>query len=112
LPVAQLQIWDKDNNPVQPARSKDSDIGRLDANGCLCMLDRADDMVISAGFNIYPAELENVIAADRACRPKRQSRRKNWSSSVPFAKTPVGKIKRKQLREPFWVARERRVAGN
>ncbi|MPZ32640.1 MAG: hypothetical protein GEV13_16860 [Rhodospirillales bacterium] len=27
------------------------------------MLDRADDMVISGGFNIYPAELENVIAA-------------------------------------------------
>jgi acyl-CoA synthetase (AMP-forming)/AMP-acid ligase II len=30
----------------------------------------------------------------------------------PLPKTPVGKIKRKQLREPFWVGRERRVAGN
>jgi acyl-coenzyme A synthetase/AMP-(fatty) acid ligase len=27
-------------------------------------------------------------------------------------KTPVGKIKRKELREPFWVGREQRVAGN
>jgi acyl-CoA synthetase (AMP-forming)/AMP-acid ligase II len=39
------------------------DIGRLDADGYLYMLDRADDMVISGGFNIHPAELENVIAA-------------------------------------------------
>jgi len=30
----------------------------------------------------------------------------------PLPKTPVGKIKRKELREPFWVGHERRVAGN
>ena len=30
----------------------------------------------------------------------------------PLPKTPVGKIKRKELSEPFWVGRERRVAGN
>src|SRR3979490_367052 len=30
----------------------------------------------------------------------------------PLPKTPVGKIKRKELRAPFWVGRERRVAGN
>jgi len=29
----------------------------------------------------------------------------------PLAK-PIGKIKHKELREPFWVGRERRVAGN
>jgi len=28
----------------------------------LCRLDRADDRVISGGFDIYPAERENVIA--------------------------------------------------
>lgn len=27
------------------------------------MLDRADDLVISDGFNIHPAERENMIAA-------------------------------------------------
>lgn len=37
------------------------DIGRLDANGYLYVLDRKDDMIISGGFNIWPAELENVI---------------------------------------------------
>jgi long-chain acyl-CoA synthetase len=30
----------------------------------------------------------------------------------PLSKTPAGKIKRKELSEPFWVGRERRVAGN
>lgn len=38
------------------------DIGRLDANGYLYVLDRKDDMIISGGFNIWPAELENVLA--------------------------------------------------
>ncbi|KRF19425.1 AMP-dependent synthetase [Nocardioides sp. Soil797] len=38
------------------------DIGRLDANGFLYVLDRADDMIVSGGFNIWPAELETVLA--------------------------------------------------
>jgi len=37
------------------------DIGKLDANGYLYVLDRKDDMIISGGFNIWPAELENVL---------------------------------------------------
>jgi len=37
------------------------DIGRLDANGYLYVLDRKDDMIISGGFNIWPAELENAL---------------------------------------------------
>ncbi|MFC5140265.1 class I adenylate-forming enzyme family protein [Actinomycetospora rhizophila] len=38
------------------------DIGRLDANGYLYVLDRVDDMIVSGGFNIWPAELETIIA--------------------------------------------------
>jgi acyl-CoA synthetase (AMP-forming)/AMP-acid ligase II len=37
------------------------DIGRLDHYGYLYVLDRADDMIVSGGFNIWPAELETVI---------------------------------------------------
>jgi acyl-CoA synthetase (AMP-forming)/AMP-acid ligase II len=38
------------------------DIGRLDENGFLYVLDRVDDMIVSGGFNIWPAELETVLA--------------------------------------------------
>ena len=38
------------------------DIGKLDANGFLYVLDRSDDMIVSGGYNIWPAELETVIA--------------------------------------------------
>ena len=37
------------------------DIGSLDANGFLYLHDRKDELIISGGFNIWPAELENVI---------------------------------------------------
>jgi acyl-CoA synthetase (AMP-forming)/AMP-acid ligase II len=39
------------------------DIGRLDQNGFLYLVDRKDDMIISGGMNIWPAELELVISA-------------------------------------------------
>jgi acyl-CoA synthetase (AMP-forming)/AMP-acid ligase II len=183
LPFAQVQIWDEANKPMPPGAVgeivakadgqmkgfwnnpeatrerivdgwvKTGDIGRLDDNGYLYMLDRADDMVISGGFNIYPAELENVIAAHPAVlevavfgipdarwgetpcavvctKPgvlvsekelielcaERLGRYKRPGKVVvreePLPKTAVGKIKRKDLREPFWVGRDRRVAGN
>jgi long-chain acyl-CoA synthetase len=37
------------------------DMGRLDAEGYLYLTDRANDMVISGGVNIYPAEIESVL---------------------------------------------------
>ena len=33
-------------------------------------------------------------------------------TTEPLPKSPVGKIKRKDLREPFWAGRDRRVAGS
>jgi len=38
------------------------DIGTLTADGYLYILDRAKDMIISGGENIYPAEVEAVLA--------------------------------------------------
>lgn len=38
------------------------DIGKIDENGFLYVLDRVDDMIITGGFNVWPAELETVIA--------------------------------------------------
>jgi long-chain acyl-CoA synthetase len=39
------------------------DVGYLDADGRLYLCDRAADMVLSGGVNIYPAEIEAVLAS-------------------------------------------------
>jgi acyl-CoA synthetase (AMP-forming)/AMP-acid ligase II len=183
MPFADVEIWDENNRPVplgQPGqivaradgqmtgfwndpegtaqRMVDGwvltgDIGRIDRNGYLYLLDRADDMIISGGYNIWPMELENAIAdhpavmevavfgipdarwgetpcavvvpqagrrVDEAeviqlCADRLGSYKKPGKVVVreePLPKTPVGKIKRRDLREPFWVGHTRRVAGS
>ncbi|WP_417547734.1 AMP-binding protein [Marinobacter segnicrescens] len=37
------------------------DIGRLDAEGYLYLLDRKNDMIISGGMNVYTSEVENAL---------------------------------------------------
>ncbi|WP_370413826.1 AMP-binding protein [Streptomyces fradiae] len=37
------------------------DIGAKDADGCLRVLDRKKDVVISGGYNVYPREVEEVL---------------------------------------------------
>jgi len=39
------------------------DVGRFDADGYLFLSDRARDMIISGGVNIYPAEIEAALLA-------------------------------------------------
>jgi len=183
LPFAQIQIWDEDNNELPRgevgeivARSdgqmvgfwnnpeataerivrgwvKTGDMGRLDANGYLYIVDRSDDMIISGGYNIWPMELENVISDHEAvievavfgvphekwgespyavcvvgeaveisedeiislCAERLGSYKKPVGvrfQTTPLPKSPVGKIKRKDLREPFWEGYDRRVSGS
>jgi acyl-CoA synthetase (AMP-forming)/AMP-acid ligase II len=38
------------------------DVGRLDAAGYLTITDRLKDMYICGGFNVYPAEVEQILA--------------------------------------------------
>ena len=40
---------------------RSGDIGRMDADGFLVLLDRKKDMIISGGFNVYPSDLESVL---------------------------------------------------
>ena len=128
------------------------DIGCLDEDGFLHVLDRQDDLIISGGFNIWPVELENVIAGHpsvmevavfgvpdatwgeapyavvRAASDARVSAdeiiamcaerlgsykkpRQVEFTTAPLPRSPVGKLLRRQLREPHWLGRNRRVSG-
>jgi long-chain acyl-CoA synthetase len=55
------------NNPEASAQTlrggwlHTGDIGRMDEQGFLTILDRSKDMIISGGSNIYPREIEEVL---------------------------------------------------
>ncbi len=56
------------NDPEATARVLDSDgwlhtgdVGMVDDDGYLYLLDRAKDLIIVSGFNVYPAEVEDVL---------------------------------------------------
>jgi acyl-CoA synthetase (AMP-forming)/AMP-acid ligase II len=183
LPFSEVEIWDEENNVLPAnevgeivARSdgmmtefwnnpeataqrmvngwiKTGDLGKIDGNGYLYVVDRADDMIISGGFNIWPAEIENVLAGHPKilevavfgipherwgetphahCVIKEGTNVSEQElvqmviddlgsykkpggitiSTDPLPKSPVGKIKRKDLREPYWVGIDRRVSGS
>src|SRR5579859_4415906 len=38
------------------------DLARMDADGFIFVVDRKKDMILTGGFNVYPAEIERVIA--------------------------------------------------
>lgn len=93
MPFSLVDIWDENNKPVPAgeigeivAKSdgqmtafwnnpeataerivdgwiKTGDIGRIDRNGYVYLVDRATDMIISGGYNIWPLDLERVIAS-------------------------------------------------
>ncbi|WP_331009446.1 AMP-binding protein, partial [Vitreimonas sp.] len=57
------------NRPEETARAftadgwlKSGDVGRRDADGCYYVAGRIKDMYISGGENVYPAEIENLLA--------------------------------------------------
>jgi long-chain acyl-CoA synthetase len=56
------------NNPEETAKVmhdgwlKTGDVGHLDAKGYFTITDRKKDMILVSGFNVYPNEIESVVA--------------------------------------------------
>ncbi len=65
-PLVMRGYW---RNPAATGKAIDAegwlatgDIARRDADGYVSIIDRKSDMILTAGYNVYPAELEQVIA--------------------------------------------------
>jgi fatty-acyl-CoA synthase len=62
-PNVMLQYWqDPHNSAFQHGWFHTGDLARQDAQGFYWVVGRSKDMIISGGENIYPAELENLLA--------------------------------------------------
>lgn len=125
------------------------DVGFIDEDGFLTLVDRSKDMLVSGAENVYPAEIENALyqhdavaecavfgipherwgevpaahvvltpdasvseeelmdfCASRIARFKRP-RVIKFVESLP--KTPVGKIRKNELRAPYWAEQNRNI---
>ncbi len=63
-PVTMKGYWNKPDataNTIKDGWLYSGDVGRLDEDGFLYIMDRKKDMIISGGENIYPAEIEDYL---------------------------------------------------
>ena len=119
---------------------RSGDIGMIDEDGFLYVLDRKKDMIVSGGFNVFPADIEAVVATHAAVQdvtvigvphPKwgetalalviarghpdpadilawanqrlgKTQRLTAVELRDDFPRNALGKVLKKQLREPYW----------
>ena len=53
---------DADASAIRDGWYRTGDVGRIDADGDLWVVGRVDDMIVSAGENVHPLEVEDVLA--------------------------------------------------
>jgi long-chain acyl-CoA synthetase len=82
------------------------DIGTLDEDGYRSIVDRMKDMLIYKGYNVYPRELEELLAAQPGVlaaavvgRPYKRLREVVIVDQIPVS--AAGKLLERELRERF-----------
>jgi long-chain acyl-CoA synthetase len=60
-PNVMARYWDADQ--PQGEWFHTGDIGRLDADGYLAIVDRIKDLIIRGGYNVYPRDVEDMLTA-------------------------------------------------
>ncbi len=123
---------------------RSGDVGVLDDDGFLRIVDRKKDMIISGGFNVFPSDIESVVAqhdgvldvavisiphdkwgevplalvvprAEHSCAPSdiaqwcnqrlaKHQRLARVEFRSEFPRNALGKVLKRELRAPFWVA--------
>ncbi|HWD23231.1 MAG TPA: long-chain fatty acid--CoA ligase [Burkholderiales bacterium] len=75
------------------------DVGRLDAQGYLTIMDRSKDLIISGGVNIYPREIEEVLLRHPAVLECSVVGRKHpeWGEEVVAFVVPRQKVSVQEL---------------
>ena len=132
-------LWE---SPEGDVFYRSGDMGRIDEDGFIHILDRRKDMIISGGFNIYAVDLEKALLAHPAVEdaavigiPSEHwgetplglvVRRPGYQDSGPamlewanarlgkgqrisaielreeLPRSTIGKILKRELREPYW----------
>ncbi|QYF95473.1 long-chain fatty acid--CoA ligase [Massilia sp. PAMC28688] len=66
-PQVMAGYWQRDDETAKVMTAdgffKSGDVGIMDARGYTRIVDRKKDMILVSGFNVYPSEVEEVVAA-------------------------------------------------
>lgn len=60
------RYWNRPETTAETLRNgwlHTGDVARIDADGCITLVDRKKDMIITAGMNVYSVEVENALAS-------------------------------------------------